>query len=320
MRNVERRTRTLGDIGMRLLIFALAAVLLMALQITGQLRPLQSLLATVTAPAQTGASGAADNVTDLVTFLTELRTLRGQVNQLQERNASLLTENLALREVEQENERLRQLLGFANTRPGLELRGAQIVARVIAEEPNNFLEDLTIDLGARHGIEVGMPVVNDEGLIGRISSVNDTTSVVMLITDPSSSFNAVLQSSRLNGVVNGQPGGQLVMDLIPQRQDFEISEVVLTSSQSEKYPVGIPIGRVRAIEGRDIDVHQRAVLDPMVDFSSLETVLVVTNFDPTDVGPAFIEQAAPTATPPAATEPPPTGETLTEETLTEETP
>lgn len=303
MRNTERRTRTLGDIGIRMLIFVLAAVLLMALQITGQLQPIQNLIATVTAPAQTGASGAADNAAGFVSFMTDLRTLRQVNNELQQRNASLLTENFTLREVEQENARLRQLLGFANTRPGLELRGAQIVARVIAEEPNNFLKSLTLDLGARHGIEVGMPVVNDQGLIGRISAVNDSTSFVLLITDPSSSFNAVLQSSRLNGVVNGQPGGNLMMDLIPQRQPFDVGEVVLTSSQSEKYPVGIPIGRVQEIRQRDIDVHQQAVLTPMVDFSSLETVLVVTNFDPLEVGPAFIESAEPPAAQPEATPP-----------------
>jgi rod shape-determining protein MreC len=155
-----------------------------------------------------------------------------------------------------------------------------------------------------------MPVVNDQGLIGRVSSVNDSTSVVLMITDPSSSFNAVLQSNRLNGVVNGQPGGGLVMDLIPQRQPLAVGEVVLTSSQSEKYPVGIPIGIVEEVRGRDIDVHQQAVLRPMVDFNSLETVLVVTNFDPGEVGPAFVETAepeAPAATPaaqPEATPPP----------------
>lgn len=309
MRNVERRTRTLGDIGIRMLIFGLAAVLLMALQITGQLQPIQSLIATITAPAQTGASGAADNAAGLVSFLTELRTLRQINSELQQRNASLLTENFTLREVEQENERLRQLLSFANTRPGLELRGAQIVARVIAEEPNNFLEGLTLDLGARHGIAVGMPVLNEQGLIGRISAVNDSTSFVLLIIDPSSSFNAVLQSSRLNGIVNGQPGGQLVMDLIPQRQPVSEGEVVLTSSQSEKYPVGIPIGIVEQVTQRDIDVHQQAHLTPMVDFSSLETVLVVTNFDPLEVGPAFFEQAAPAATPTAQPEATPPEET-----------
>jgi rod shape-determining protein MreC len=309
MRNVERRTRTLGDIGIRILIFALAAVLLMALQITGQLRPIQSLIAAVTAPAQTGASGAADNTAGLVSFLAELRTLRQINNELQERNASLLTENFTLREVEQENQRLRQLLNFANTRPGLELRGAQIVGRVISEEPNNFLEGLILDLGARHGIEVGMPVVNDQGLIGRISAVNDSTSFVLLITDPSSSFNAVLQSSRLNGVVNGRPGGQIIMDLIPQRQPVSEGEVVLTSSQSEKYPVGIPIGIVAQVQQRDIDVHQQAILTPMVDFNSLETVLVVTNFDPLEVGPGFIEQAAPAAAPTTEPETTPLEET-----------
>ena len=207
MRNTERRPRTLGDIGIRLVILSLAALLLMALQLTGRLRPIQSAITQLTSPAQTSATGVTENVTETFSFLAELRTLRQRAAELEQINANLLVENFRLREVERENQQLREMLVFGETRPGLELRGAQIVARVIGQESNNFLDYIMLDLGADHGVEVGMPVLTAQGLVGRISEVTNNASKVLLITDPSSAVNAILQSSRVNGVVLGDPSG-----------------------------------------------------------------------------------------------------------------
>ena len=286
MRDTERKPWSIGDMGIRLAILGLGAVVLMALQITGRLEPVQSAVTQLTSPAQVGTSGVTANVTDAVDFLFELRTLRQRNAELEQINSSMLVENFGLREVERENQVLREMLDFAQTRPGLELRGAQIVARVIGQESNNFLEYLMLDLGEDHGIQVGMSVVTDQGLVGRISEVTDTTSKVLLIADGNSAVNAILQSSRLNGVVRGTPSGDLVMDYIPQGAIFSIGEVVLTSGLGGRFPKGIPIGQVVEIRQRDIDVFQQAVVRPTVDFRRLELVLVVMNFDPLENIPA----------------------------------
>ena len=133
-----------------------------------------------------------------------------------------------------------------------------------------------------------MAVLTDQGLVGRISEVTDTTSKVLLITDASSAVNAILQSSRLNGVVRGTPGGDLVMDYIPQGALFSVGEVVLSSGLGGKFPKGIPIGQVINIRQRDIDVFQQAVVRPTVDFRRLELVMVVTNFKPLENVPGLV--------------------------------
>jgi rod shape-determining protein MreC len=299
MRNTERRAWSLGDLGFRLLILGLAAVVLMALQVTGRLEPVQSAITQLTSPAQVGATGATNGLTEAVDFLLELRNLRLRNAELEQVTGSLLVENFELREVQRENEVMRNLLRFAQTRPGIEVRGAQIVARVIAQESNNFLEYIMLDLGTVHGVGVGMPVVTDQGLVGRISQVTDSTSKVLLITDASSAVNAILQSSRLNGVVRGSPGDDLIMDYIPQGEIFSVGEIVFTSGLGGRFPKGIPIGQVVEIRQRDIDVFQQAVVRPTVDFPRLELVMVVTNFDPLEsvpellVPPAAPEDAAP---------------------------
>lgn len=299
MRDTERRPWSLGEIGIRLVILGLAAIVLMALQITGHLQPVQSLITQLTSPAQVGATGVTENLAGAISFLVELRTLRQRNAELEQINSGLLVENFQLREVERENQTLRQLLNYAQTQPGLDLRGAQIVARVIGQESNNFLNYMMLDLGEEHGIAVGMPVMTDQGLVGRISEVTATTSKVLLIDDASSAVNAILQSSRLNGVVRGTPSGDLVMDYIPQGQVFSVGEVVLSSGLGGRFPKGIPIGQVVEIRQRDIDVFQQAVVRPTVNFQRLEMVMVVTNFDTAGVAPE--ELLLPAADTPVAT-------------------
>jgi rod shape-determining protein MreC len=304
MRNTERRPRSIGEVGIRLILFSLAALLLMALQLSGNLRPLQDAITQLTSPAQLSATGLTDSAAGFLRTLLTLRTLQQDAAALAVRNLQLEAQIESLREVETENEQLRAMLNFAQVRPRLELRGAQIVARKIGEESTNFLDTILIDLGRQHGIEVGMPVVTDQGLVGRISEVTDSVSKVLLLTDPSSSASALLADSRLNGVVRGSSSGDLVMDFIPQGPTFEVGEMVLSSGLGGKFPKGIAIGAIESIESQPNAVFQKAVVRPAVDFGSLETVMVITNFEPNESLQDLLVQPLPGATP-AAEQPAP---------------
>lgn len=296
MRNTERRSRNFGDLGVRLVLLTLAAMLFLALQVSGNLQPLTSLMTTLTSPAQLGATGITESVTNFWSSLLSLRTVQQEAAALGVRNLQLQAEVNTLQEVEKENEQLRAMLDFAQTRPRLELRGAQIVARVIGTESTNFLDSILIDLGRDAGIKVGMPVVTDQGLVGRISAVNDATSTVLLLNDPSSSASALMGESRLNGVVRGSTSGQLIMDFIPQGPTFSTGEVVLTSGLGARFPKGIVIGQIESVETQANAVFQKAIVHPSVDFGSLELVLVITNFDPDETLADFQSSASITET------------------------
>jgi rod shape-determining protein MreC len=287
MRNTDRRPRSFGDLGVRLIILVLAALLLLAMQVSGNLGPIMGLATQLTSPAQLSATGITQSVTSTWSSLLSLRTIQQEAAALGVRNLQLQAEINTLQEVEKENEQLRGLLDFAQTRPRLELRGAQIVARAIGEESTNFFGSILIDLGREHGIREGMPVVTAEGLVGRISAVNDATSTVLLLNDTSSSASAILGTSRLNGVVRGSTGGELIMDFIPQGPTFSVGEVVLTSGLNARFPKGIVIGEITSIETQANAVFQKAVVAPSVDYGSLELVLVITNFDVNEALPDF---------------------------------
>lgn len=301
MRSTERRPRSFSDIGVRVGLLALAAVLLMALQISGNLRPVQSFITQLTAPAQLSATSVTTSVEGLLASLIRLRTLEQEYAALQTRAEQLEAENNTLRQVEQENEQLRSLLKFAETRPRLELRGAQIVARVIGEESTNFSETILIDLGQVHGIRIGMPVVTDQGLVGRISEVTENISKVLLLNDVSSSASALLTESRLNGIVHGSTSGELIMDFIPQGPTFAVGEAVLSSGLGGKFPRGLAIGVIESIDSQPNAVFQTARVRPAVDFGSLELVMVITNFEPNESLPdLLLQQSAITPTPAVA--------------------
>ncbi|MDE0463474.1 MAG: rod shape-determining protein MreC [Caldilineaceae bacterium] len=285
MRNNDQRGWGSVNFGLKLVILTLMAVLLLALQQTGRLGTVEGLVTMVTAPGQSGLSTLTNRLSASLTNLRNYRSLQRRLTELERIVESLSVENLRLQEVERENQRLRELLQFAETRPSFELQGGQIIARVIGKNATNFLNVAMIDLGARHGIRVGMPVVNEQGLVGRISEVTSTTSKVLLITDPSSTVNAILQSSRLTGVISGRPGSHPVIGFLPQGTEIGVGEVVLTSGMGGTFPKGIHIGQVVEVRQRDVNVFQEAVVRPTVNFGQLEEVMVVTNFDASEFVP-----------------------------------
>ncbi len=306
MRDSQRRFGAPADLGIRLIILALTAGLLMALQQTGRLQAVEGLVARLLSPGQVSLSSTTARFTSFVGAIQRFQDLQARNAELENINRSLLAETLRLQEVERENQRLRELLSFAETRPGVQLRGGQIIARVIGADSNNFLDFIMLDLGSRHGIQIGMPVISDQGLVGRISAVTETTSKVLLITDPQSTVNGILQNSRLTGVVTGRTGANPVMQFIPQGTPVGVGDVVLTSGMGGRFPKGIPIGQVIEVRQRDVEVFQEAVVRPIVDFGRLEFVLVVTSFDPLEFVP--ILDAPPASAPQEETGPETEGE------------
>ena len=161
--------------------------------------------------------------------------------------------------------------------------------------PRHCPDTILIDLGAVHGLRTGMPVVTVQGLVGRISSVTENNAKVLLLSDPSSLASALLADSRLNGIVRGDTGNHLVMDFLPQGPTFAVGEAVLSSGLGGQFPRGLRIGTIDTIESQPNAVFQTATVRPAVDFSSLELVMVITNFAPSQGLNDLLNQAEETA-------------------------
>jgi rod shape-determining protein MreC len=274
------RERLQNLVPILLVVLALAGFVLHR---TGLLAPVQGVLVGLTTPFQKAASLVTTQFGGLAQTARDLRGLRQRNEELEAENASLLLENVRLREVEAEAVILRDLLTFAKANPSFEIQGAHVVGRVISQEPSNLKSYLTLDVGRDEHVDRNMPVVTDRGLVGRISEVGNGWSRVLLITDVSSSVNSLTQSTRAAGLIQGQVDGSLVMRAIPQADTVSVGDTVFTSGLGGNFPRQILIGQITEVERRDSDLYQVATVQPTVDFGRLEAVLVVTDFEPLEV-------------------------------------
>ena len=262
------------------ILLILLAVIGFALHRTGVLESAEGLVVRLTTPLQGGLSTVVAEFGELAQTARDLRDLRQRNEELESQNANLLLENVRLGEIEAEAALLRDLLNFAQDHPSFDIRGAHVAGRVISEDPSNLQRYITLDVGSEAGITHNMPVVTDRGLVGRISEVGSGWSRVLLIIDVSSSVNALTQSTRASGLVQGQADGSLAMRSIPQSDTVSVGDTIFTSGLGGNFPRQILIGQITEVERKDYDLYQVASVQPTVDFDHLEAVLVITGFEP----------------------------------------
>jgi rod shape-determining protein MreC len=261
-----------------LLIAALGIVLLGQ---AGMLDPVRDLALRAVSGVQQSISTAFFNIRDFLTAPRNLQELIQKNSQLEERVAQLEAEVVTLRDQAAEVDALRALLGAARQLP----ENRYLAANVIGRDTSPFLQYLILDQGSDAGVRRGMPVVNEKGLVGRIAEVSATASKLQLITDPDSAINARIQETRSEGILVGRPTGDLELIYLSQDITVTVGEIVVTSGLGGGFPPEILIGQVVSVHRRDYELYQTAVIEPRSDFSRLEMVLIITNFEPVLIDP-----------------------------------
>ncbi|QGU00048.1 Rod shape-determining protein MreC [Candidatus Syntrophocurvum alkaliphilum] len=231
------------------------------------------------APLQRGMNELTDYIAGFNYVFTERRHLMQEIDDLRMDIQELKIENQQLKEFEAEVIRLRQIVEFIDDSQD---RYDFIPARVIARSPNNWYKTLTINKGAKHGIEKNMAVINADGLVGRVMNVSNNNSQVYLITDREIAVGSILQETReTNGIVEGTGDNlSLRMVNIPYYSDVEEGDRVITSGLSEIYPKGILIGYINKITTEPNGLLLSASVIPAVAFDKLEEVLVINDYAP----------------------------------------
>ncbi len=259
----------------------LLALGLLVIERAGYLDPLKSAAARPLLGLQRSFSTVYYNLRDFLTAPRNMAELRGENAQLQSQVSQLEAEVVTLREQASELEVLRALLGFARAQPA----NSYVTARVIGRDTSPFLRYLLLDQGSDAGVKRGMPVVSENGLVGRISEVSASASKVQLVIDPQSAINARVQETRAEGVLIGQPTGELTLTYLPQDSVVKAGDLVVTSGLGGGFPANILAGRVVSVRKRDYELYQTATVLPRVEFGGLEIVLIIANFEPVDIGP-----------------------------------
>jgi rod shape-determining protein MreC len=272
-----------------LALFVFALLLLVSFE-SGVMAPVEDLVHYVVDPLQRGTSLLFEAAGGIFRTVGDVQELQAEVTELRARVDDLTVENVRLREYKAELEQLRALLNFSSEFPVSAPLGADVVGLekcqvfpcgdVVGADPNPYLRFITINVGTLQGARVGDSVVSGGGgFVGRIAWVGPRTARVQLLTDASSATAAILQGSRVTGLVEGQPDGTLVMGYIPLEEEVPIGDTVLTSGLGGFMPKGLVVGQVASAFEQESELFLTAVVRPAVDVSKLETVLVITSFE-----------------------------------------
>jgi rod shape-determining protein MreC len=222
-------------------------------------------------------------VSRTVLSIRELAKLRQEYAEMLERIARYERLERSAAEIAQENVRLREQLGFAET-----LRYRHIPAEITGRDPENLFSALVINKGRFAGVKANMAVIawqnGSQAMVGKVIHAGAIESLIMPLYDASSFISSRFAVSRYEGIVEGQgnPDTPLRMRFIQKRARDEISQgdMIVSSGMGGVYPSGINIGRVSGENHQEYDISMEVELEPIIDFSRLEYVFVIEELPP----------------------------------------
>src|SRR5450759_169051 len=232
------------------LLLIIGGVLVLALG--GFLAPVLKVAFEPLIAAQQWLSSKYLAIVEFFTMPRDVATLRQSNVELQNKVSGLETQLIQMQAQLQELQVLSSLLDFARSNP----ESQYVAASVIGRDPVPFLRFIQIDRGSDDGLRHGMPVVTQQGLVGRIDA--------MLV---------------------GSVTGEVSLQQVPQGLTLTPGELILTSGLGGNYPPGIVIGQVVTVRKRENDLFQTASIQPAADLTNLPAVLAITNFKPVDLSP-----------------------------------
>jgi rod shape-determining protein MreC len=266
---------------MQLFVILLVILGLTGLALSGYLTSVSRIVVDPIVSAQTWLAKRYQAIQSLITQPEDINTLRQSNIELEAENSKLQVQIIELQQQVSEAQLLSTLVDYERRHVENEF----VAAAVIARDLSPFMHYVIIDRGSDDGLRKGMPVITQQGLVGNIAAVTSGAARVQLINDPGSSINAILQQSGVEGVVNGQITGEIELDMVSKNATIQPGELVLTSGLGGKYPANLVIGQVVTIRSEAFSLFQSASIQPAADFSQLEIVLIVTNFQPEDISP-----------------------------------
>jgi rod shape-determining protein MreC len=221
-------------------------------------------------PLEKGIVWFQSSVSNLWHNYFYLRGVRQENRELKQEIERLRIEQVRLNQDAEQARRLQALLGFRE-----QFISKTLAAQVIGSSGSEQSRSIYIDKGWRDGIKADMAVITAEGVIGKVLRPFKTTSQVLLLNDQTSGVGAILEKSRLQGVLRGTPLGEVVLEKVMSDETVPPGERVLTSGGDQIFPKGLPVGTVTKVSpGSELFLNIR--VKPAADLSRLEEVLVIT--------------------------------------------
>ncbi len=234
---------------------------------------IENIISSVVMPIQNGITYLKNKITGNSTFFADISELQAENEQLKKRNSELETTLREFEIVKSENSTLKEYLDLSEQYGNYQTKAAYIISKDISNYSNVFV----INVGKNDGIEINMTVISEKGLVGHIISVTDTTAKVQTIIDTASTVSSTITTTRDNLICKGtlEEQGLLKATSIPTTANLVVGDVIETSGMGGIYPKGIKIGTIKSVDNTKNIVDRAAIITPAVDFSKVETVLVI---------------------------------------------
>ena len=251
-------------------------LIVLSLLNTNRFIPVQNAVSKVLVPVQKGLNQVGLWFYDKAESLKEISKLQEENENLQEEIDNLKSENIIMLQWKGELDRLRELYKLDNIYEDY----PKVAARVIGANPGNWFSEFKIDKGSEDGLAVDMNVIAGSGLVGRISYVGENYAIVSTIINDGHMVSARFADSPNNCFISGDlkhmEQGLMKVSDIDKDADVVEGTMVVTSFISDKYVPGILIGYITEVKDDSNNLTKSGYVSPVVDFSSIEEVLVIT--------------------------------------------
>ncbi len=244
-----------------LTLLVLFSIILLTLNDNPQLKALRS---------YTVASvGIIQNTLAMVPNIFELERENEVLRKL---NVTLLDEVSRLREAKLENARLRELLGLKE-----KIKYKFVSSDVIGKTLHLQRNTITLNVGKNNGVNVDMPVISEQGIVGRIVAVSSNYSIAQLLLNKDFRTSVKIQRSRVDGILGWDGTDRLMVKNVSKKQDVKVGDAAITSEYSKIFPPDIKVGVVISVDENPVTLFKDILIEPSVDFTRLEQVFVITS-------------------------------------------
>jgi len=257
------------------LVIVLVAVNIILLTITGKHTQAPSGLGrgalVIVSPFQKQFTAFFDSVKDTWNQYFFLVSKAKENQRLKKALGQSLEQLNRYRETEIANDRLRHLIGFEK-----EIPRPMIAAQVVGKDPSAWSKTIIVDKGTRDSVRQGAPVVIPEGIVGVVVEASARYAKVLLLTDPNSAVDALVQQTRARGIVKGGGADYCVFDYVLRKHEISVGDMVVSSGLDGVFPKGFRVGRISEIVRQNAGIFQKVSVTPYVDFEILEEVFIIS--------------------------------------------
>jgi rod shape-determining protein MreC len=232
--------------------------------------PIGPILLWIMRPLQIAAHATTNWIEQIQNSYSILTGYQSENEKLRERIQQLEVEKNRLLEAEATNRRLQQLLEFRSHLPS-----GSVTASIIANSASSWFQSCLLDKGSADGVRKGMAVVTPLGVVGQVVAVTARTAKVLLLADPNSGVDVLVQRTRARGIVSGSLDNATILKYVKRSEDIQEGDRLVTSGLDGVFPKGIVVGTVIKVRKQTLGLFQHIEVIPAVSLTRTEEVLIV---------------------------------------------